>query len=121
MADNAIEKLFEEMREAKRKIAECNAEDLRLSEARSANMKVLKNAMDRAELLDVTLNKHIYERTPVVQAKMQAHDESVQADYKVGERGTAKTVTGSISVSRMSASKMLTSRCATPRPASTHL
>jgi len=87
MADNAIEKLFEEMREAKRKIAECNAEENRLFAARQTNQQTLRDATDRAELLAFTLNKHIHEGIPVVQAKMQAHEEANQTEYKIGEAG----------------------------------
>lgn len=116
MADNAIEKLFDEMREAKRKIAECNAEEARLSDARNANLKALRAAMDRAELLDVTLDKHIHEGMPVVQAKMQAHEDATQTNSKVGRISATSITAGSISVNAIMTSKMVVKRERIPRP-----
>ncbi len=116
MADNAIEKLFEEMRQAKRKIAECNAEEARLSEARNANTKALRSAMDRADILDVTLDKHIHEGMPVVQAKMQAHDEVTQGSSIIATIGASNIAGGSISVSRLVTSKLVPIKALPPRP-----
>lgn len=116
MADNAIAKLFEEMREARTKIAECNAEEARLSEARNANTKALKTAMGRAEILNVTLEKHIHEGMPVVQAKMQAHDEVTQGSSSIATISASSIVGGSISVSRLVTSKIVPTKALPPRP-----
>ena len=116
MADNAIEKLFEEMREAKRKIAECNAEEARLSEARNTNTKALRTAMGRAEILDVTLKKHIHEGLPVVQAKMQAHEELTQGSSSIATISASNIVGGSTSVSRLVTSKLVPTKALPPRP-----
>lgn len=75
MADNAIDKLFDEIR------ATCD--DLNAIqdavEALDEQRRELKarhiEAINRRDILDVTLRKHIYTGMPIVQAKMQAHEE----------------------------------------------
>ena len=95
MADNAIDKLFEEIRIAK---IEADSAGVRLQEAREA-MNVAgqdsKSAEERVRLLQLTLDKHIHECIPVVQAKMQAHEDAI----KVSDHGDAifaGTIAGSL-------------------------
>ncbi|WP_278393912.1 hypothetical protein [Sphingobium yanoikuyae] len=75
MADNAIDKLIEEMRAAKEAIfaAECGVADAKA--AVQAAEEKHRMAAKRHEVLERTMHKHIYEHMPVVQAKMQAHEE----------------------------------------------
>ncbi|WIA55089.1 hypothetical protein N6H05_18925 [Sphingobium sp. WTD-1] len=75
MADNAIEKLIEEMRAAREAIfaAECGIADAKA--AVQAAEEKHRAALKRNIILSRTMEKHIYEDMPIVQAKMQAHEE----------------------------------------------
>lgn len=76
MADNAIDKLIEEMRAVKEAIvaAECGVADARAA-VQAAEDKH-RAALKRQVILERTMEKHIYEDMPIVQAKMQVHEES---------------------------------------------
>lgn len=75
MADNAIEKLMEEMRAAKKRIGDAKLEITDLDEKRSQAKRAHDRAIQQLALLQATLDKHIYEELPIVQAKMIAHEE----------------------------------------------
>jgi len=75
MADNAIEKLFEEMRSAAEALKQCKVESDRLREAQRLNNDKMNELGERTKLLERTLHKHIHEGLPIVQAKMQAHED----------------------------------------------
>lgn len=99
MADNAIDKLFEEIRIAK---IEADKAGARLQEAREA-MNVAahgaKSVEERVRLLHRTLEKHIHEGMSVVQAKMQAHEEANETKYQIGEVGPNLTAVNVIAKS----------------------
>lgn len=78
MADNAIEKLFEEMRIARQAaiVAKASCEEAACAHRRA--MTDADTASTRVRLLERTLEKHIHENMPVVQAKMIAHEEIEQ-------------------------------------------
>lgn len=75
MADNSIDKLFEEMRAAKEEIAVALSALDAISEERENINSAHRKAVRRLAILDRTLEKHIYDEMPVLQAKMQATDE----------------------------------------------
>ncbi|MGA1852644.1 hypothetical protein VH570_17565 [Sphingobium sp. HT1-2] len=75
MADNAIDKLMEEMRTAKKRIGDAKLEITDLDEKRSQAKRAHDRAIQQLALLQATLDKHIYEELPIVQAKMIAHEE----------------------------------------------
>lgn len=79
MADNAIEKLFEEMRIARQAaiVAKASCEEAACAHRRA--MIDADTASTRVRLLERTLEKHIHENMPIVQAKMIAHEEIKQA------------------------------------------
>lgn len=75
MADNAIDKLMEEMRTAKKRIGDAKLEITDLDEKRSQAKRAHDRAIQQLAILQATLDKHIYEEMPIVQAKMIAHEE----------------------------------------------
>jgi uncharacterized protein YhaN len=78
MADNAIDKLIKEMRDAKTALdAALEAAEEAEKRRRDAREEV-KKAKVRCDMLDLTMKKHIHENMPVVQAKMIAHEEIEQ-------------------------------------------
>ena len=81
MSDPALEKLFEEIRLN-------HAEQLAIHEGRQAIREASVRLGDREtaarqrdDLLKRTLAKHIYEQTPVLQAKMQAHEDADKSEF----------------------------------------
>ncbi|MFL0588338.1 hypothetical protein ACH0BU_17095 [Sphingomonas olei] len=72
MADNAIEKLFEEIRQAKAAVIAAEEEIKELEVARRKAREKESEARARVALLNDTLHKHIHEGLPIVQAKMIA-------------------------------------------------
>ena len=101
MADNAIEKLFEEIRQAHRAIedAEQAREDAHHALADAA--AALRKAKYRAELLDETLRRHVHDNVPIVQAKMIAHEEQAER-----EKQGSLIVGGSINASKIQANSI---------------
>lgn len=88
MADNAIEKLFEEMRAAKAEYTEAEAQAMELRRSIISNSERQEAALKRVQLLERTLNKHIHDGMPIVQAKMVAHEEQLSnSNYTIGEIG----------------------------------
>jgi septation ring formation regulator EzrA len=75
MADNAIDKLFEEMRATAEELAAIQTEEEALQEQLRDLRKRHVAAIKHRDVLDVTLRKHIHTGMPVVQAKMVAHEE----------------------------------------------
>lgn len=75
MADNAIDKLFEEMRATAEELTAIQNEEEMLQEQLRDLRKRHVAAIKHRDVLDVTLRKHIHTGMPVVQAKMVAHEE----------------------------------------------
>ena len=75
MADNAIDKLFEEMRATAEELTAIQNEEEALQEQLRDLRKRHVAAIKHRDVLDVTLQKHIHMGMPVVQAKMVAHEE----------------------------------------------
>ncbi|WP_313392002.1 hypothetical protein [Sphingobium yanoikuyae] len=94
MADNAIDKLIDELRAAKIAIyaAECGVADARA--AVQAAEEKQRAAFKRREILERTMHKHIYEDMPIVQAKMQAHEEIENGNYRSSFNSDSFTITG---------------------------
>jgi hypothetical protein len=106
MADNAIDKLFEEIRIAK---IEADKAGARLQQAREA-MNVAgqdsKSAEERVRLLHRTLDKHIHEGMPVVQAKMQAHEDANEISGQ-SDVSFAGTIAGSLIAKSITTGRIL--------------
>ncbi|PZU12101.1 MAG: hypothetical protein DI606_10495 [Sphingobium sp.] len=99
MADNAIDKLFEEIRATSVELTAIQDEEEALQEQlRKLKMQHIE-AIKRRDLLDVTLRKHIHTGMPVVQAKMQAHEE--MGDREARDAGWTIQTTGTIGCSPM--------------------
>ncbi|MFX4084057.1 hypothetical protein ACKU27_03015 [Sphingobium yanoikuyae] len=79
MADNAIDKLFEEMRATAEELTAIQNEEEALQEQLRDLRKRHVAAIKHRDVLDVTLRKHIHTGMPVVQAKMVAHEEFEQS------------------------------------------
>lgn len=75
MADNAIDKLFEEIRATQKELDAVINEEEALDEQRRKLRQRHVEAIARRDLLDTTLTKHIHGNMPVIQAKMLAHEE----------------------------------------------
>lgn len=75
MADNAIDKLFEEIRATAEELTAIQDEEEALQEQLRDLRKRHIAAVKHRDVLDVTLRKHIHTGMPVVQAKMVAHEE----------------------------------------------
>lgn len=109
MSDNALDTLFEEMRETEIALNKCKEEANRLSEARKANNDKLNDLGDRRQLLERTLRKHIHEGLPIVQAKMMAHEEPAESDtqYVLSlDAASSRISTASITAQRHILSQM---------------
>ncbi|KAA9010938.1 hypothetical protein [Sphingobium limneticum] len=78
MADNAIDKLIEETRNAYAEVNRISAEISALDIQRQIARDGFAMAKKRCDMLDLTMTKHIHENMPVVQAKMIAHEEIEQ-------------------------------------------
>lgn len=107
MADSAIEKLFEEIRQAKATVIAVEEEIKELEVARRKARERENEARARVALLDETLRKHIHEGMPIVQAKMIAHEEQLESDRQdsliIGGAITASKITvGSITAAKLS-------------------
>lgn len=75
MADNAIDKLIVETRNAYADVDVIEAEMVEIERQRAAATLRHNDAKKRCDTLDLTMKKHIHENMPVVQAKMVAHEE----------------------------------------------
>ncbi len=82
MADNAIEKLFEEIRLAKIGVDDASERYRQANMAMNTALEDTKKAQERSRLLQSTLDKHIHEGFPVIQAKMVAHEEFEAQPYR---------------------------------------
>lgn len=105
MADNAIEKLFEEMRDVEVELAAAKNEGIELNHG-LYNLRIKEAKLaSRAKLLDATLRKHIYDGVPIVQAKMIAHEEHAEREANplvAGQITAAQINVGSISAVNLS-------------------
>lgn len=75
MADNAIDKLIEETRNAYAEVDRIDADISALEAQHQIARDNLAEAKKRCRVLDLTMKKHIHENMPIVQAKMVAHEE----------------------------------------------
>lgn len=103
MADNAIEKLFEEIRLAKIEIDDASERYRQANMAMNKALEDTKKAQGRSRLLQSTLDKHIHEGLPVIQAKMVAHEELEAYPYKF--QGAAMAQASKIS--KLAAARMM--------------
>lgn len=106
MADNAIDKLFEEIRIAKIEADKAGARLEQAREAMNVAAQQAKSVEERVRLLHRTLEKHIHEGMPVVQAKMQAH-EDVNKVSGHGDVSFAGTVAGSLIAKSITTGRIL--------------
>lgn len=72
--DNALEKLIEEIRAANNEIDEAHAAHQVAGKAVGKAIERINAAQTRAKLLEDTLQDHIRNGTPIIQAKMIAHE-----------------------------------------------
>jgi hypothetical protein len=103
MADNAIEKLFEEIRLVKIEIDDASERYREANIAMNTALEDTKKAQERTRLLQSTLDKHIHEGLPVIQAKMVAHEECEAHPYRL--QGNAMTQVSKIR--RLAAARMM--------------
>lgn len=75
MSDPALDKLIEEIRINTTRIAVLDREWKDLKAELKAVSDRREAADRRADLLDLTLRRHVYDAVPVVQAKLIAHEE----------------------------------------------
>jgi len=76
MADNALERLFEEISLAAIEVQACIDETAEIDRLRILANERADAARKRTALLDDTLNRHIHDGLPVLQAKMLAQEEA---------------------------------------------
>lgn len=97
MADNAIERLFEEMRAAKADRVSAHERHRQSTEMAERALVELLFAESRIALLQRALEKHIHEGMPIVQAKMIAHEEELnQPKLATGTITGSQVVAGTI-------------------------